>query len=91
MSDKLSCLRCGNCCRSIVFKLNVRNVEDREFYRARGFKVDGTRVDARVDHVCPHLVGDDCDLHGSSKPSLCRKYPGYVSDGELLPGCGYKE
>ena len=84
------CLACGSCCRTLLLKLNICGEEDKEFYRARGFKVDGNRVDVRVAHVCPQLIGDKCGLHDGAKPSLCRKYPTYLSDEELLPGCGYR-
>jgi hypothetical protein len=75
-------------------------VDDREstrlFYEARGFRVVkwAHLPVVLVPHVCPHLVGDLCELHGTAEfPEACRLYPGSGEDLELqkklIPECGY--
>jgi hypothetical protein len=67
-----------------------------QFYAARGLRVvEWQHLPAVVvPHVCPHLVGDLCELHGASElPEVCRIYPGSGEDldlqKKLIPECGY--
>ena len=90
MKEK-TCLQCGKCCRHLILKIRVSDKHQREFYRARGFKIKGFDVDVDVPHVCPQLRDDNtCRLHGLHKPYLCQVYPAYLKKKDLLVGCGFK-
>ena len=49
----------------------------REFLDARGlvWTARSGRLNVTVEHVCPHLKGNDCDLHNGEKPVACRLFP----------------
>lgn len=86
------CLRCGKCCRRIVFKFRVQTKNDLDFYRARGFRIKGFDVCAEIPHVCVRLDQETnlCTLHDGNKPFLCRIYPSYLNKRDLNEGCGFK-
>jgi len=71
------CRRCGDCCRVLHVPF-VDSGELREFLGARGIKTSvgdlGCLV-AEVPHLCPHLLENDCDLHGGPKPAACKAFP----------------
>jgi Fe-S-cluster containining protein len=88
------CRRCGSCCREIAFL--VDSMSEQELARARGLRVVRWRhlPAVIVPHVCPHLIGNDCELHGTAEfPEACRIYPGSGEDlvlqSLLIPECGY--
>lgn len=89
------CRRCGECCRVAVFMIDGSEYE-MAFYKARGLRVVEWRhlPAVLVPSVCPHLVGNDCDLWGTEAfPEACRISPGSGEDLELqallIPECGY--
>jgi hypothetical protein len=50
--------------------------EVREFLSARGVRwdIDEGYLRVWVPHVCPHLVGNDCDFGPSEKPIACKDF-----------------
>ena len=70
------CRRCGKCCRVLVVPFVERD-DLKEFLGARGivWTAESGLIDVHIPHVCPHLVGNDCDLHGGAKPEACRDFP----------------
>jgi len=89
------CRRCGACCRVAVFMIDGSDNE-LAFYKALGLRVVRWRhlPVVIVPHVCPHLIGNDCELHGTAEfPEACRIYPGSGEDlvlqSLLIPECGY--
>ncbi len=72
----MACRGCGDCCRVLIVPF-VDSDLLREFLDARGidWSEDHGCLEAVVPHVCPHLVGNDCELHGGEQPIACKDFP----------------
>ncbi len=83
------CNQCGECCRYGGY-FQLRNPGLLEWADARGFNVTefpNGKARVLIPNICPHLTHDGCDLHGTSKPEVCREFPSRPE--HLLPGCGF--
>ena len=93
MKNLKECRMCGRCCTHLIINLRVDAIEG-EFYRARGFKVNGDHAVIDIPHRCKQLIGyNTCRLHDTEDmPNVCKKYPIALKLPKELyeEGCGYK-
>lgn len=83
VSEKIDCLSCANCCRSLGPAIYDRDIERMaKALRIKPSEVVSTylRIDEDGDYVfksmpCPFLLDDNyCSIY-DSRPKACREYP----------------
>lgn len=83
ISEKIDCLQCASCCRSLgpaIYDKDIERISKR--LRIRPSEVISTylRVDEEGDYVfqsmpCPFLMSDNyCSIY-EDRPKACREYP----------------
>lgn len=82
----MPCLKCGDCCRQLIFMTYTLPPSYIEYYEKKGCRIVGSSL--VIPYVCPHLSGDNlCKIY-EDRPELCKEYEGQV--GFYQPkGCGY--
>lgn len=93
--SEIICNRCGECCKIMILKTKARTSVMQEYFKARGFYVEGETATLVFDHRCPHLTSNNlCDIN-DRKPIACRVFPydqpmnGIVKKDLLPEGCAW--
>ena len=72
------CLDCMECCKSIGWYINSKDLHAIAFYVARGCKLhvyDQNSILVSVPHVCQHLGDQGCKIY-DKRPLICKAYDG---------------
>lgn len=74
MGGKLSCLKCGDCCKSatLIIDKNTKNLEWLE-YHGMTITPNGNELRVKVPIQCGKLVDNKCSIY-DSRPDTCRRY-----------------
>ena len=82
----MTCHKCGNCCRQLIFMVPTLSKNQIEYYEKKGCEV--TKNQITIPYVCPHLNSDNmCDIY-EDRPLLCKVYTGQKMFYRP-EGCGY--
>ena len=82
-SDKIDCLSCANCCRSLgpaIYDKDIERIAKALRQRPSDIIESYLKVDEDGDYVfktmpCPFLMADNyCSIY-ESRPKACREYP----------------
>ena len=89
------CMRCGNCCKKILFHIVAPDLPDvaMEWFNARGVEImkkSGRRWVISLSHTCPNLVeegkGEEyrcyCRIY-DHRPKACRNYDGRFGEDRV--------
>ena len=80
------CLQCGARCRALGFWVDLGVPGTAEWLEARGLALQDNMV--VFEYPCPHLTAENkCDLEGSGKPLICRRFSTELA--QLLESCGF--
>lgn len=91
------CNKCGNCCKSIILKLEGEPVKTEEMFEKgkklnrhfKKFYISGDREDGSLKFTCKHLAKTNkCGIY-LIRPGICRKYPHPELNTKMKQGCGY--
>ena len=82
----MSCKKCGQCCKQLIFFIPSQPANFVEYYEKKGCTLEGSKI--TIPYICPHLTENNlCGIY-EDRPALCKEYEG--QDGFYKPkGCGY--
>ena len=96
------CVRCGACCRNIVFKIDDKFVKTEEDFEElkkikkiyNHFYISGKDKDRALLFTCKSLTDDNRCKDYFFRSFYCRNYPYIIPEfiangGKPLDGCGY--
>jgi uncharacterized protein len=89
--EKINCLDCGNCCKSLGPRLNERDIRQMAkatHLKPSAFEEKYLQIDEDGDYIfknlpCPFLMNDNyCSVY-ENRPKACREYP-HTHQPEIL-------
>jgi uncharacterized protein len=83
VSERINCLSCGNCCKTISPMITARDIEriaHRQKMKEGDFIAKYLRLDEDLHYVfqetpCPFLLPDNACMIYEYRPKACREYP----------------
>ena len=70
------CKKCGECCFGYSIPVAHLHIDQEEFLKARGFKLNSTPLGMYLisSDRCPHLTAENlCDIY-DTRPKICRRH-----------------